>query len=284
MCHPDGEIAFFNDAAFDIAARPADLDDYAARVRVACLTDRTPGSIHLTESGYLRLVRGSAIVLVDAAPVGPDYLPGHAHADTLSFELSLDGYRIFVNGGTSTYEPGTQRRLERATVSHNTVTVDDQDSSEVWGAFRVARRAFPRNVQMREEGDWIIVQASHDGYRRLPGRVIHHRQWTLHSGGLKVDDRLTGSFTAAASRFRLAPGWKVVIDDSQNGRLISPLQTIHFRCHQGSVITENAEWHPEFGSAIAVEVLAVQCDSGGSSMMFWWSGTTPTHMHNPIRS
>jgi uncharacterized heparinase superfamily protein len=283
MCHPDGEIAFFNDAAFDIAARPADLDAYAARVGVVCSTDHLPESHHLTDSGYLRLVRGSAVVLADAAPVGPDHLPGHAHADTLSFELSLEGARVFVNCGTSTYEPGAQRHLERATVSHNTVTVDDQDSSEVWGAFRVARRAFPRNVQMREEGDRIIAQASHDGYRRLPGRVIHHRQWTLNSDGLQVDDRLTGSFTTAVSRFRLAPGWKITIDDSQSGRLISTHGTICFRCYQGLVTTEKAKWHPHFGSAISVEVLTVQCDSGGSSMELWWPGTTPAKMPNPIR-
>ena len=284
MCHPDGEIAFFNDAAFDIAARPADLDAYAARVGVARSTDRFPDSQHLTDSGYLRLVRGSAVILADAAPVGPDHLPGHAHADTLSFELSLDGSRVFVNGGTSTYEPCMQRRIERATASHNTVTVDGQDSSEVWGAFRVARRAFPRDVWMREEGEWITAQASHNGYRRLPGKVIHHRRWALHSDGLKVDDLLTGSFTTAVSRFRLTPGWKVMIDDSQSGRLKSTLRTIRFRCLQGSIITENAEWHPEFGHTISAEVIAVQCDSGGSSMAFWWSDTTPTSMQSSIQS
>jgi hypothetical protein len=33
------------------------------------------------------------VLILDVAPVGPDYLPGHAHADTLSFELSLFGQR-----------------------------------------------------------------------------------------------------------------------------------------------------------------------------------------------
>ena len=28
-------------------------------------------------------------VVMDVAPVGPDHIPGHAHADTLSFEWSL---------------------------------------------------------------------------------------------------------------------------------------------------------------------------------------------------
>ena len=32
-------------------------------------------------------------VVCDAAPIGPDYNPGHAHGDLFSFELSLGGHR-----------------------------------------------------------------------------------------------------------------------------------------------------------------------------------------------
>ncbi len=52
---------------------------------------------------------GPAYLVCDCANVGPDYLPGHAHADTLSFELSLDGRRLFVNSGTSVYGIGPER-------------------------------------------------------------------------------------------------------------------------------------------------------------------------------
>ncbi|MFB1490650.1 MULTISPECIES: heparinase II/III family protein [unclassified Thiocapsa] len=54
----------------------------------------------------MHLEAGSAVALLDVAPIGPDYLPGHAHADTLSFELSLFGQRVIVNGGTSRYRIG----------------------------------------------------------------------------------------------------------------------------------------------------------------------------------
>ena len=271
MCHPDGEIAFFNDAAFDIAARPADLDEYAVRVGVACSTDHLPESHHLTDSGYLRLVRGSAVVLADAAPVGPDHLPGHAHADTLSFELSLEGARVFVNGGTSTYQLGVQRHLERATASHNTITVDQQDSSEVWEAFRVARRARPFGVQVRKEADRVVAEASHDGYRRLPGRVTHARRWALRDDGLTIDDVLHGHFREAVARFRAAPGWRIVIDGPHEGRVISTARTIQFRCHQGTASVEPSVWHPAFGVEIATDTLAVRADDQGVGVRFWWA-------------
>ena len=43
----------------------------------------------LESSGYFRLSNetGSVTALLDVGPIGPDYLLGHAHADTLSFEF-----------------------------------------------------------------------------------------------------------------------------------------------------------------------------------------------------
>ena len=106
----------------------------------------------LEQTGYVRLAKEHAVALIDAAPIGPDYIPGHAHADTLSFELSIRGRRILVNGGTSTYQNNLQRHKERSTQSHNTVEVNGRNSSEVWGAFRVARRAkpFSRSCELEE--------------------------------------------------------------------------------------------------------------------------------------
>jgi uncharacterized heparinase superfamily protein len=64
-----------------------------------------------------------AVALLDVAPIGPDYQPGHAHADTLSFELSLFGQRLLVNSGTSEYEISPVRQYERSTKAHNTVVL-----------------------------------------------------------------------------------------------------------------------------------------------------------------
>jgi hypothetical protein len=149
MCHPDGEIALFNDAAFGIAPAPAEL----TATRASCWVTPTPhsrSSSHLADSGYVRAASRDAVLIADVAPVGPDYLPGHAHADTLSFELSLFGQRTIVNGGTSRYGTGPEREAERGTPAHSTVTVDGENSSEVWAGFRVARRAKPFDLRIEE--------------------------------------------------------------------------------------------------------------------------------------
>ena len=69
--------------------------------------------------------------------MGPDYIPGHAHADTLSFELSIGAQRVFVNSGTSEYGLSPKRLNQRKTAAHNTVEVDGKDSSQVWSGLEL---------------------------------------------------------------------------------------------------------------------------------------------------
>jgi len=152
MIHPDGEISLFNDAAFNIAAKPIELFTYghSLGLRFEQIQNECPLTINaLKESGYIRLTSNKAVTILDVAPVGPDYLPGHAHADSLSFELSLFDQRIIVNGGTSCYGISPQRLRERQTIAHSTVEIDKMSSSEVWSSFRVARRAKPFDLQIQ---------------------------------------------------------------------------------------------------------------------------------------
>ena len=140
MCHSDGGIGFFNDGAFGVAPELGQLREYADRLGFGAPEFPRERVVHFADSGYVSIIEGPVRAILDVARVGPDYLPGHAHADTLSFELSLFGQRVLVNSGTSCYAPGAQRLSERGTAAHNTVQVNGENSSEVWKAFRVARR------------------------------------------------------------------------------------------------------------------------------------------------
>ncbi len=121
LTHPDGKIAFFNDSAFGIVPTFEVLSNYAMRLGIE------PPEHCLCESGYLRLENDLAVVLFDASPIGPDYQPGHAHADTLSFELSVNGHRAIVNSGISTYENSQERNEQRGTAAHNTIRIDGEN-------------------------------------------------------------------------------------------------------------------------------------------------------------
>jgi len=246
MSHPDGDVAFFNDAAFGEAAPYAVLAHYADGLGVEADRQELRPLERLPDSGYVRLSLGRAVVLCDVAPVGPDYQPGHAHADTLSFELSLDGRRVLVNGGTSTYAPGAERHRQRGTAAHNTVEVDRANSSDVWAAFRVGRRARPFDVTCGQSPEGVWAEAAHDGYRHR-GHVIHRRRWGLDANGLTMTDTLDGEPRPAVARFMLHP--------SVAGAA-TPVITV--RCDPPLDVTRRAAtWHPRFGQSIATDVLEV---------------------------
>ena len=255
MRHPDGQVPFFNDAAMDVAPPPVQLDTYAKQLGLT-VTSSANDSAFLSESGYARVSRGLAMLFVDVAKVGPDYLPGHAHADSLSFELSLAGRRILVNAGTSTYEPDNLRAWQRGTSAHNTMRINWVDSSEMWAAFRVARRAAVSVQEVRLEGSEAAITAFHDGYRRLAGAPVHQRAYRLTKSALVVQDQVTGGGEHDIETFlHLHPEIRaevVGVKDielrlSETNELVSTL-TFH---GAGAVDVQEGWWYPEFGRAIA---------------------------------
>ena len=247
MVHPDGGLAFFNDCAFGVAPDPDELEAYARRLELGPALAPGEGAEVLADSGYVRLSRGPAVVICDVGELGPRYLVGHAHADSLSFEASAFGERWIVNSGTSLYGESAERLRQRGTAAHNTVEVDGCDSSEVWSGFRVARRAHPRDLDVREDGGAFVVRCAHDGYLRLPGKVRHHREWRIDAGALDVVDRLDGSFESARAALHLAPD--VHIEDAGTQLRLGPFR-LRATVRGGRVRCEDATWHPEFGRTV----------------------------------
>lgn len=234
MSHPDGKMSFFNDAAFGIASEYPSLMEYAQRLAIPISNPKLEGIESLPDSGYVRLQNERAVLICDVAPIGPDYLPGHAHADTLSFEMSLDGRRVIVNSGTSTYSGG-RRNQERGTALHNTVLIDNINSSEIWSQFRVARRAKPFSVSWGQNDSVLWVEGSHNGYLHLPGKVIHCRNWKLKENGLDILDKIDGTFHSGCSFLHFHPDAEIMSITTQ-----PPAKTE----------TLDATWHSEFGKSV----------------------------------
>ncbi|MDM7943746.1 MAG: alginate lyase family protein [Hydrogenophaga sp.] len=274
MSHPDGGLSLFNDAAADIAPSVQELDTYARRLGLEPPSDT--GTAHLQDSGYVRLQSDRAVVLFDAAPVGPDYLPAHAHADTLSLELSYAGSRVLVNSGTSLYAEGLERSRQRGTKAHNTVVINEQDSSEVWGSFRVARRAFPHDVSISLREDTQQVSASHDGYVRLRGNPVHRRSVTLTDHGCRIADHIEGSFQRAQSRFHFHPSAKVSVEPcgSQGECHLPDGQVLTWRVDGGRAHAEPSTWHPAFGITVPNQCIELEWSGDHSCFELRWGGST----------
>jgi len=272
MSHPDGEIAFFNDAAFGIAPTFAELEGYAARLDIPAPEPATMLTV-LDASGYGSVRLEEAYLACDFAAVGPDYLPGHAHADALSFELSLGGARVLVNSGTSQYGLGEERDRQRGTRAHNTVVVDDADSSETWAGFRVARRARARLLQASISRGEAEIEAEHDGYTRLAGRNRHRRRWSIATGSLRLEDHVSGEFRSAEARFHLHPDVSAsALAPAEFALKREGVQfaTISFEGAR-AVAVEATSWHPRFGETRANQCLAAQLGAAVLKTRVTWT-------------
>ena len=145
------------------------------------------------DAGYAILRQGGdCTIFFDAGPMGPRSIPGHGHADALSFELYGAGRPLVVDPGTETYAPGPRRDAQRAMSSHNTVTVDGEDPCVFWGGFRVA---WPPEAQILEAQDGHVL-GEHRGYLRSKSPVLHRRriQFT-EEGDVDLRDRFEAEGT-----------------------------------------------------------------------------------------
>lgn len=280
VAHPDGDVSFFNDSAFGIAPKISDLISYAERLGVLeqkskflcdneISFDTAVDYTFLEYSGYVSASTCDSKIIIDVAKVGAEYIPGHAHADTLSFELSIFGERLIVNSGTSEYGLGETRLLQRKTKSHNTIEVSGLDSSEVWSGFRVARRAMPKNINVCSADNKLLVEGTHDGYARLHIKTTHSRRWVLKDNQLTIDDYVSGDYLRARSYFYFHPDIKISEESNsliltlKNGRIVTMQVTSSFEL-------VDSRWYPQFGLSQVNKCLIIALKEPQVSISIRW--------------
>lgn len=267
MQHPDGEIPFFNDCAFGIAPTLRDIESYAALLDCQPMADvphaSSIGAICHTESGFAHIAFGEGSkAILNFAQVAPAYQPGHTHADTLSFELSVFGRRVFVNSGTSQYGEDSERHRQRSTAAHNTVEIDGENSSEVWAGFRVARRARVSLTTFESSADAVRLVCSHDGYQRLKGKNLHTREWNASRNTLQINDCVTGAFDKSIVRLHVHPEASVTQNDNDMTITLASGEVVSVSITGAARISiANTTWHPEFGKSVANQCIVAELSS-----------------------
>lgn len=197
----DGIIPMVNDSAFGIAPDTSSLLEYGENLKIL------PRKIQLSASGYRKFTNDSYELFTDVGELGPTYQPGHAHADTLSFLLKIDKPFI-VDTGLSTYNMGKVREQERSTIYHNTVTIDDENSSKVWAGFRVANRAHV-NIEKDRENELV---ASHNGYKHKG--IKHTRSFKANRSEILINDFINKDIEAQA-HFHFHPDCILEVNSSK---------------------------------------------------------------------
>ncbi len=200
--HGDGGLALFNDSNEEVAG---EID---AVLGLAESRGKPP--MAAPHTGFQRLTAERTLILCDAA--APAMIDGHAHAGTLSFEMSVGKERLIVNCGAHAPDLSDWRRVQRATAAHSTLTIDDTNSSEILGlagplAGTIGQRPTEVTCQREEAEGSTWLELSHNGYARQFG-VVHRRRLFLSANGddLRGEETLEGDGRGRfAIRFHLHP-------------------------------------------------------------------------------
>jgi uncharacterized heparinase superfamily protein len=227
----DGMLARFNGAGAtepDSLATVLGYDDGAGTHGVA------------VRAGYVRLERGTTVIIVDAGAPPPIELAGAACAGCLSFEMSTGADILLANAGAPAGPARATQSAWRATATHNTLALNEQSSSRLLRDARLedqigaAPIRHPDRVScdVREADGALVVETSHDGYLPRFG-LVHRRTLVLDASG----ERLEGIDVLAAAKgvlrfsrdipfavhFHLHPGWEARLSPmGEVAELIAP--------------------------------------------------------------
>ena len=245
MRHPDGSLALFNDAANEIYSLPVHVSS-------------EPEVWALKQAGYYgaTLENGNYFVC-DCGNVGPDYQPGHAHADTFSFEWTIDHKPFITDTGTFEYGNTHERSIDRSSKAHNTLTIAGRNSCEVWSSFRVGQRCYPRVTKWCPSKDSFFLEAEHSGYSPW----VCRRSFAYDKNHLEVCDFIQGRGTQIfESNLHFAPGVQLSLNGDTCIASVGDIKVQIVLCTKEELNLNrfSSRYSPEFGLAIARESLSIQ--------------------------
>jgi uncharacterized heparinase superfamily protein len=197
--HGDRRLALFNDS----------LEEDGVLIDLVLTRSEAKGRppSYAPDTGFDRLQAFKSLVLIDTGKPPPHGFEEHAHAGTLSFELSHERERIIVNCGSYRGPKPNWWRVARASAAHSVTVVADTNSVEIRPDGTLGRSPASVSRERAEHEGQQWVSAAHDGYRERFG-LIYARQLFLSADGedLRGEDKLTGLPGAAfAVRFHLHP-------------------------------------------------------------------------------
>ena len=164
------------------------------------------------DTGIYILRADDMYVAVDVGPLGQNGKGGHAHNDSLSFELFASGQTWIQDPGTYLYTADYEaRNLFRSTAFHNTLAMPgyEQNSYDVMNLFGL------KNESVEQILAWQLDTSSDSRLsaevRRLKSpRAIHRRSFHLcrKQRALLLTDVVLGQKLTCELLFHFAPGLK----------------------------------------------------------------------------
>ncbi len=214
--HGDGGLALFNGSREELGS-VVDL--------VLAQAGRARGAVaQLAGSGFVRLVAGRSLLIMDAGAPAPAGLDRFAHAGMLSFEFSVAKERLIVNCGAAPAQDTGWREALRGTAAHSALTIADVSAAELLPA-GLGRRPAHVTAERHDVPGASYVDASHDGWGKLFGAIYHRRVGLMGAG-----DELVGEDVIEAEspqpfviRFHLHPNVTASLQGDRQSVLLRTL-------------------------------------------------------------
>ncbi len=247
---PDGGIPLFGDSVRDFAPDPeALLAESTLVVGVDARDLRSERPVR-RESG-LRVLRTLSIAaFFDGGPVCPDYLPAHAQADALTVEVWIGDVCVVADPGVHEYT-GDERAWSRSSRAHSTVTLDDRDSSEVYGSFRAGGRA---KIEAESNGLGATMVPWNDDARITRSVAV------AGGGSLQIEDRVEAEAGRdVKARLQLHEDVRVLSCENGRAELSTPGGPVVVSS-TGALRTEPSRRSPRFGVIVPTTALVAPLD------------------------
>ncbi|NKQ55755.1 heparinase [Amycolatopsis sp. K13G38] len=211
---------------------------------------------HFADAGMTILRDGPVWCRCDGGPHGFLSIAAHAHADALSVEVRHNGVDVLADPGTFCYHGEPEwRSYFRSTLGHNTLQLDDKDSSTAGGPFLWTKHARTR-ILSHDSHSW---SAEHDGY----APATHRRSVELTDGTLRIHDEVLSPRRHQSKLvFHLGPEVTVQLDGARaelkweggNAVLDLPPQ-LSWTEHRGSAGPPLGWFSPGFGRKVPTSTL-----------------------------
>ncbi len=240
----NGDIPMVNDAAPYIAIEPTRLFSYAQKLGIQDTKKE------LGDSGYRKYTNDDFELFADYGDLLPIYQPGHAHSDTFNIIVYQGGNPFLVEMGTSTYQNNKRRKLERSSFAHNTVVVNNENQSDVWGTFRVGKRAKVMGLIETKNS----IEAFHNGYSSFG--VIHKRRIEIESSLISIEDEVTAKNKIdSKALFHLHPDVQII--EKINTTLVTNMGVLAFN-NSSSLIISSYEYSIGFNSTKEAKLITIE--------------------------
>jgi len=237
----NGDIPMFNDSAYDIAPTSDDLIYYAKKLNINWKLIKT------AIINYKLFRFNKFEIAIDMAQIGASYQPGHAHADTFTFVLYYENQPVIVDPAVSTYNIGKIRNRERSTFYHNTVCINKQNSSEIWGGFRVGKRAKVTILNQSKNK----ISGLHNGYKKIK----HIRKFYLKEEQIEIIDIINKKEIQAQACLHIHPDRNIIFNKKEKTIIIENVQ-IKFE-HFNNIKIENYYFAKGFNNLILSKKIVI---------------------------